>query len=352
MVMSRQTIFGILCITALVIVARWVADHPVIQPAPHSTSNSAGSSAIPSVAVMRLDWSIDGRSLLYHSRGVVEGESSLRVQALVPGGPHMPQFVAGRAIVRAALAPDGRHLLLATHDELAWMDTDSFAAEPLLHLRPEMEITDLAVFDSNRAAAATRRGTIYVADPGRQTVCELVIGDGISAYNLRFSHDGKRLVSGSADGSLAVWDLDSRTRMKTLEGHGRSPAQGAFLPGGERLISAGFDDTIRIWEIAGGHEEWRKECGVSGVRALDLSPDGRFAAWAGFDRKVAVWDLEHRRERYEFTTLAPFLTSVRFSPDGMTLAVAGGEDRIRIYDLRTGGERTLPVGDTVGRAGR
>jgi WD40 repeat protein len=345
--MSRQTIFGTFCIAALVIAAGWIADHPALQQGPQSTLRSAGASCPPEAAVMHLDWSADGRSLFYQSRGLVEGESTLRIQALVPGGPWMSVFIAERAIIRAALAPDGRHVLLATGGELSWMESDSFASATLLSLPPELQFTDLAVFDNRTAAAATHRGTIYVVDPGGRTVGELATGQGVSIYCLRFSSDGTRLVSGSAEGSLTVWDLASRSRLQSLEGHGRSAAQGLLLPDGQRVISAGFDDTIRIWKIASGSEEWRKECGVGGVRTLDLSPDGLTAALAGFDRKVVVWDLAQGRKKFEFTTQAPFLSSVRFAPDGAALAVAGGEASIRIFDMQKGAEQTIGIGDSL-----
>jgi hypothetical protein len=346
--MSRPTIYGTLSILALVIAARWFAGDAEISRWSASPADSAGRRGAPEASVVRLEWSADGRSMLCHFRGLVEGESSLAVLPLVPAGRRMPVYVADQPIVDAALAPDGLHILVATaRGELSWIETDSFAIVMLLRLPPMIDFTELVVFDDNLAAAGTGRGSIYLADPGRQTVSELTIGSGPSICSLQFSRDGRRLVAGSGDGTIAAWDLHSGTRLQSFEGHAHSSVLARFLPDGQRVMSAGLDDTVRIWTFAGGREEWQRECGLTGVRALDVSPDGTTAAWVGHDRKVVVWDLERRRKKFEFATNAPLMSTVRFSPRGTALAAAGGEPVVYLYDIETGSEHTIALREAI-----
>jgi hypothetical protein len=346
---SRQTIFGTLSIVALVVAARWFAGDPDLHW-PLAPFRSAARPCPPDTTVTRLDWSADGRSLLCHVRGLGEGVASLIVHAVAPGGRRMPIYVSNQPIVKAALAPDGGHVLLATAaGELQWMETESFETVTLVRLPKEMDFTEVTVFDNTLVAAVSRGGTVYLADPGARTVGELAIDRTRSVCSLQFSSDGMRLMTGSAGGSIEAWDLVSRTRLQSFEGHAPQPTIARFLPDGKRVISAGLDDTIRIWEIAGGREQWCFESRLRGVRALDVAPDGKTAAWAGLDSVVVVWDLEQRRKKFEFITKAPFLTTVKFSPDGGALAAAGGESLIRIYDMRTGAGQTLPVSATVER---
>ena len=346
--MSRPTIFGTFLILALVIAARWFAGDTEVQHLSPSSTNSTDRSRVPQAAIVRLDWSADGCSLLCLFRDLGEAQVSLAVLPLVPQGRRMPAYAADQPIANAALAPDGAHILLSTTGgELLWMETDSFAVVTLFRLPPATDFAKLAVFDNGLAAAATAHGSLCVIDPGRQTVSELTTGSGTCLSSLQFSHDGRRLVCGSGDGSITAWDLASRTRLQSFEGHARSPVQATFLPDGQRVISAGLDDTVRIWKIADGGEEWQRECGLTGVRALDVSSDGRSAAWVGHDRKVVVWDIERRRKKFEFMTNAAFLSTVKFSPDGATLAAGGGELVIYIYDLQTGSERTTSLHDAI-----
>jgi len=157
-------------------------------------------------------------------------------------------------------------------------------------------------------------------------------------------------IRGPKDSTVYLRDLASGRTVAALAGHKDDVMVVRFTPDGKQIVSASRDKTIRIWEAdsktmirtLSGHSE--------GVSALAISPDGRFAAvthsgWhaKGFD----LVDLEHgthlQNVRLEETWLG-----ITFIDGGKTLAVAAGHsNRVLLFpmtDGRAGSADTIIVG--------
>jgi WD40 repeat protein len=64
---------------------------------------------------------------------------------------------------------------------------------------------------------------------------------------VKFSHNGRILVSGSADATIKLWDLHGGKVAATLAGHTRDVNSIALSQDGEMIISGSGDGTIKIW---------------------------------------------------------------------------------------------------------
>ena len=67
--------------------------------------------------------------------------------------------------------------------------------------------------------------------------------------SVRFSPDGRWIVSGSWDGTVRIWDVSTGRQMgESMRGHTNWVKSVAFSPDGRWIVSGSADKTVRIWE--------------------------------------------------------------------------------------------------------
>jgi WD40 repeat protein len=324
-----------------------------------------------------------------------------------PGAKVLSPVPAGQV----AWSPDGRRLLTSpaptsTEGDVVIWDPATGEAVDRLHKENTERALSTAEWspDGRWVAFAALEGqlnqekfTIYLWDVTRRARVRAFQGEHTARIAaLRWSPDGKRLVSGSWDQTARVWDVVNGTCAHTLAGHlgdiapGWSaydylPNQGwrnqlqvgplAWSPDGRRMASAsrfmgttpngiwqGFSSKVRIWDAATGAGRLVLEPPAGPVWALAWSPDGRSLATVSSPKgggtgkaDLKVWDTATGRATFSIVLdrqlPSPYgapSTAVSiplaFSPDARRLVVEDGK-AVKIWDLATGAEaRVLPTG--------
>src|SRR5579872_6990316 len=300
---------GTILITVLIAAAVWYAKYPddVHRSLSQMHLETESENLNAFVGVRRVTWSTDSRKLLSVAVGDVGVDGPLVSHDLGNRPYRMPIDIAGEPLLTAALSPDGRHVLVATHEgRLWWIGLESDERTLLLELPRRFGLSAAALSpDGKRVVAASPEGYIYLCNTESRAAILFASGLTGKVSDLKFSHDGRRLVSAGTDGWLHLWELQSGTSLRSWKAHETVAMAAAFLPD-ERIISIGLEDTIRIWSNSTGKEIWRGEFGLWRVHALAISPDGKTAAWGGCQQRIVVWDLENSRKRYEI----PFSASI------------------------------------------
>ena len=115
-----------------------------------------------------------------------------------------------------------------------------------------------------------------------------------------FSPSGERLASGDDRGHVRLWRMEAMRQgarrvgrsTANLVGHNGSITALRFTPDGKRLVTASGDHTCGQWDLATGeeqrqlvlkHPEW--------VSSLDLSADGKLALTTCDDGSARLWRL-------------------------------------------------------------
>jgi WD40 repeat protein len=246
-----------------------------------------------------LDVSRDG------SRAVTAShDGTIRVWDLVDlrqCGPAMGDPLPGHSPNRIALAPDGRHALLA-----------SFS--------PTLVLLDLA---------------------NRRVVRRFEGHKGKVVNNVAISANGTRAVSGGEDHTVRVWDMATGKHLHCFEGHTGNVHAVAYAPDGRHVLSGGWDDTVRLWEVETG-KEVRRFSGRGG-NAVAFSPDGKRILIGG-DGTVSHWDVASGREitcfRHE-NHRKGWVGAVAFSPDGHYGLSGGNDGTARLWRLPEPSEEKL-----------
>jgi WD40 repeat protein len=108
-------------------------------------------------------------------------------------------------------------------------------------------------------------------------------------WDLRFSPDGKWLVSSHGDGSVLVWNVEERELDGSLNGHSAPARAVAYSPDGTVLASAGEDRTVIVWDVATGRKRRVLRGHTTRVVGVAFSPGGRYLFSVENSGRVFRW---------------------------------------------------------------
>jgi RNA polymerase sigma factor (sigma-70 family) len=320
------------------------------------------------------------------------------------GTPRLRYDGHGAGVSAIAFSQAGRVLVSLGGDGTVrvWNPRTARQLRVLHGQAPSLESLALSP-DGRVIAAGGWGGVVHLWDTARgrllRTLCRKP-DRSRAATCLAFSPDGKLLAAGEriyslrargADNEVSLWEVASGKLLRELKGHQQDRIEFAglrglrFSPDGRTLVSAGSDQTVIRWEVGTGKalsrftinpvgllgkvafsadaatlacysligekvHFWDVPTGratrsLEGVPGGDFSlaysPDGRFFAtssWGAargrkpYARAVRVWEVASGREVLAFNPEGP-VESVAFSHDGKVLATGQSNTTCLLWDL-------------------
>lgn len=183
--------------------------------------------------------------------------------------------------------------------------------------------------DHFASAADTGRIRIYDRDGDEQARWS---GHDAAIWALRFTRDGKTLISTSHDGTVRLWDVETQKERRRLTAEGRHFV--AFdMNAKETLLAAGGRrGEIRIWRLSDEDAKPRVLKGhVNTVFALAFHPTRPVLASTGADYTIRIWDLTTGKELGRTNPHGTYTFSLAWHPSGTTLVSGGGDNAIRLH---------------------
>ncbi|ETO15953.1 WD-40 repeat protein [Reticulomyxa filosa] len=113
---------------------------------------------------------------------------------------------------------------------------------------------------------------------------------------VRFSADGKKIVSASDDRTIRIWDVALGKEIQTLEGHIDNINTAEFSPDKNMVVSCSQDKTIRLWDVNSGKEILTLKGHLGPVWCAHFSPDGKWIISGSYDETIRLWDLASGKE--------------------------------------------------------
>jgi len=154
---------------------------------------------------------------------------------------------------------------------------------------------------------------------------------------LRFSPDGRYLVTGGSGGEVRLWDSTTGREIRRFVGHTQHTDWVVFSPDGRQLATGGKDGTVRLWDVKTAAPLRVFNCGETYVNQIAFSPDGRRLYVVATDGFVRGWDA--RASRLFLQVGEAKLTALFFglSPEGRHLYTwSFWESSLRAWDAATG----------------
>lgn len=119
----------------------------------------------------------------------------------------------------------------------------------------------------------------------------------MAANCVRFSPDGRFLLSGGRDAHLNIWDVkDGYNIMKSIPAHNFAIYDIVFSPDGKLFATASRDKTLKIWdsqsfELLMRVNKEKQDGHVNSVNKLLWTKEPQFLISAGDDRSIMVWEV-------------------------------------------------------------
>ncbi|VFM94970.1 MAG: WD40 repeat [Candidatus Kentron sp. G] len=190
--------------------------------------------------------------------------------------------------------------------------------------------------DGRRLLSGSWDNTLKLWDAATGREMRAFRGHKGDVWSVALSPDGRQVLSGGDDHTLRLWDVATGRAVRTFRGHGGIVYSAAFSPDGRQALSGSWDDTLRLWNVATGRELRAFRGHERGVLSAAFSPDGKQALSGSADKTLRLWDVASRREMRVFRGHENTIFSVAFSPDGRQALSGSGDKTLRFWDVATG----------------
>jgi serine/threonine protein kinase/WD40 repeat protein len=206
--------------------------------------------------------------------------------------------------------------------------------------------------DGQHAAFGTGRGQIYLLKFGKNSFRGVQIrrwvGHDDHVDDVRFSPNGKELLSASLDGTVKLWNLaEVPAEVVTFLSETRAPSvyvgNISIASSAGKIVTAGAADQngwVRVWDVAKLRDVQSFE--IPNLQMYGIVADPNSERWAAFcdHRALIVWD-NSEVQRVPRIVEVPGIRGLDLAPNGQTLAVAinldeGKESAIDLYDAGSG----------------
>jgi WD40 repeat protein/DNA-binding SARP family transcriptional activator len=293
-------------------------------------------------------FALNGRDVIVqqiHEAPNLEGPPSvLRRFDGVTGAAEGPPLRVGRHQSIGMSSTGDRRRLFVTSQEDG--ETSMIDAERLRVMArwPVGDFAGTVNLDGSAFALGSQEGEVRLLDLRSGRVRSFTGRHEGSVHTMKFTPDGRTLVTSGSDGNLIVWDVAGGAIRETLSGHAAGQLWGLDVsPDGRTAYSAGEEGRAFVWDLQGDRRLVRPFAGIRPFepdddtlpRGLVVSPDSRTLALGHSDGTVDLIDTETLRRRRSFQALRGFVGALAFSPHGRLLAVAGQHGHATLWDAHT-----------------
>ncbi|MDQ6652813.1 MAG: WD40 repeat domain-containing protein, partial [Acidobacteriota bacterium] len=162
-------------------------------------------------------------------------------------------------------------------------------------------------------------------------------------FGIRFSHDGRTLITGNFNGTVKLWDVAKGRLLRTFDGHSDVVYKGVLSPDEKLLASCSRDGKIKIWDPATGRELRTLTGHTRPIKAVAFTPDGKTLASVSNDGTLRLWDVATGTQQRSFVhtrsrEIDNSVYSLLFISYGKMIVAGNGDGTISYWEVASGKE--------------
>ncbi len=273
----------------------------------------------------------------------------------------MLRTISGHAksVLKVTFSPDGKMFASGgmDNDVKLW----STSTGDLVHtlLGHDHWINALAFSPDGRflMSGAGGKDTLRLWDTSTGQIVRILSGETGTVNAAAYSPDGRYILSANGEGSLRLWDVTTGNLVRTFKGLRARPdfkddTEGSggvrFSPDGRKIVSVGLGSTIRVWDVATGRLMKNFKSNSTYVSSVAFTPDGQQIVSADEDGFLKLWDAESGTLVRTFEGHSFWATSLAITPDGRSIVSGGGDSTLKIWDKHSGSLRATIIPSPAG----
>gem|GEM_PF-870682 len=190
-------------------------------------------------------------------------------------------------------------------------------------------------------AAAVAAGHLYLFDPTGGKLTAMWPAHRGAVNSLRFSRDGRHLVTGGDDGRVMVWDTVERGRVSQTVAALGSPVM-AVWPSTtlSHVAVASLDGLVRICTVGDVPDPDASPRELQGhlaaVHAIVMSPDDRWVLSGSKDKTIRIWDIERAESVQTLKLHTGTVSGLAVDYSAMRLVSVGEDMTVRGWNIDWG----------------
>lgn len=158
-----------------------------------------------------------------------------------------------------------------------------------------LKINDKAIFDlqfmGDKLLVGTGTGEVVVVDWKKNVIVHRLELTTVSARTIAVHPSGSEFAVGYSDHSIRIFDGEKIQLKKEIKSHTNSVFTLKYSPDGKLLLSAGRDAHLKIWEVDATYDLAEDIVAhMYAINNIHFSPNGKHFVTCSMDKSIKVWD--------------------------------------------------------------
>jgi len=201
--------------------------------------------------------------------------------------------------------------------------------------------------DGRNVLTASDDGTANIWDVAKGTLLRTLDRHKGKVYFAEYSIDGEYISTAGADNAVRVWRADTGALVHTFEGHSGRITSIAFCSNDTRIVAASADNTATIWSIANVEQPVVLRGHTAQVNSAQCNPDGTRVLTSSDDKTAIIWNTSDGSLLVKLRGHDDEVIGSLYDRNGKIAATYSQDNTARLWDAESGSLlHILPLEDT------